>query len=103
GPDLSRLTAEKLFSVALKGDMTAKMIVQEIGEVNAVGFADIVNAFDPELITVGGSVVLNNVNLILKPIREKIGKYLINRCPEILVTPLGGDAVLIGALTACLT
>jgi glucokinase len=103
GPDLSSLTAEKLFSVALKGDMTAKMILQEIGEVNAVGFADIVNAFDPELITVGGSVVLNNVDLILKPIREKIGKYLINRCPEILVTPLGGDAVLIGALTACLT
>jgi glucokinase len=102
-PDLSSLTAEKLFSVALKDDMAAKMIVHEIGEVNAVGFADIVNAFDPELITVGGSVVLNNVDLILKPIREKIGKYLINRCPEILVTPLGGDAVLIGALTACLT
>jgi glucokinase len=103
GPDLSGLTAEKLYSVALKGDRAADMIVNEIGEVNAVGFADIVNAFDPELITVGGSVVLNNVDLILNPIREKIGKYLINRCPEIMVTPLGGEAVLLGALTACLT
>ena len=96
------MTAEKLFSVAQKGDNAAEMIVNEIGEVNAVGFADIVNAFDPELITVGGSVVLNNVDLIMNPIREKIGKYLINRRPRIMVTPLGGDAVLLGAITSCL-
>jgi glucokinase len=102
GPDLSGLTAEKLFSAAQKRDNTAEMIVNEIGEVNAVGFADIVNAFDPELITVGGSVVLNNVDLIMDPIRKKIGKHLINRCPKIMVTPLGGDAVLLGAITSCL-
>ncbi len=102
GPELSSLTAEQLFSFAQKGDNAAEMIVNEIGEVNAVGFADIVNAFDPELITVGGSVVLNNVDLIMNPIRDKIGKYLINRCPNIVVTPMGGDAVLLGAIASSL-
>jgi len=73
-------------------------VVSEIGRINAVGFANITNLFDPELITVGGSIVLNNPGLVLDPILGNIDKHLINRKPEIMVTPLGGDAVLIGAL-----
>ncbi len=63
-----------------------------------MGFADIVNAFDPELITVGGSIALRNPELILKPIIENIDRHLINRRPEIMITPLGEDIVLYGAL-----
>ena len=73
-------------------------MVAEIGRINAVGFANITNVFDPELITVGGSITLNNPRLVLDPIRDNIDKHLINRKPEIMVTPLGEDAVLIGAL-----
>jgi len=86
----------------MDGDPTALTIVRRIGEVNAIGFADIVNVFDPQLITVGGSMALNNPDLILEPILENIDKHLINRRPEIMITPLGEDVVLYGALALAL-
>jgi glucokinase len=93
-----RLTAESIFSAAAEGDPLALWIIQKIGEVNAVGFANIVNVFDPELITVGGTVALKNPGLILDPIRENLDRYIVNKKPEIRITPLGQDAVLFGAL-----
>ena len=92
------MTSKTIYDAAKQGDEVALGVVAEIGRINAVGFANITNVFDPELITVGGSVALNNPRLILDPIRENIDKHLINRKPEIMVTPLGEDAVLIGAL-----
>lgn len=96
--DPTGITAKILFDVAKKGDPAAKHVVSKIGEVNAVGFADIVNAFDPGLITVGGSIALRNPDLTLQPILENIDRHLINRRPDIKITPLGEDAVLYGAL-----
>ncbi len=98
GGDLGRLTPEMIFGAAGRGDGDALYIVDEVGKVNAVGFADIVNAFDPELITVGGSVALNNPELIIDPIMKGIDRHLINRRPEIRLTPLGADVVLYGGL-----
>ncbi len=96
--ELDNLTSKIIFDAAKKGDNTARKVVQEIGRINAAGFANIINAYDPELITIGGAIVLNNPDLVLDPILENIEKYLLNRKPEIMVTPLGGDIVLIGAL-----
>ncbi len=96
--DLGRLTSEMVFDAAKRGDGDALYVVQEIGKVNAIGFADIVNAFDPELVTIGGSVALNNRGFILDPIRRGIDAYLINRKPGIKLTPLGADVVLFGGL-----
>lgn len=98
GGDLVKLTSEMIFDAARKKDRDALYIVEEIGKVNAVGFANIVNAFDPELITIGGSVALNNPELIVHPIKKGIDKHLINRKPEIRLTPLGADVVLYGGL-----
>ena len=98
GTDLSKLTSEMIFSAASKGDSLASEIVGEVGRVNAVGFGDIVNVFDPELITVGGSITLNNPELVLGPITGGIDRHIINRKPEIKITPLGNDVVLYGGL-----
>jgi glucokinase len=98
GGDLGRLTSEIVFNAAKRGDADALYVVSEVGKVNAVGFADIVNAFDPELITIGGSVALNNPELILEPIQRGVDAYIINRKPKIMLTPLGADVVLYGGL-----
>ncbi|MGB9717296.1 MAG: ROK family protein [Thermoproteota archaeon] len=100
--DFSNATPKILFEAAREGDETALRIIGEIGLLNAIGFANIVNAYDPELITVGGSVALFNSELILDPVKKNIPKYAINRLPEITITPLGEDAVLYGALAAAL-
>ena len=99
GGVLENLSAEILFEAAKAGDATALRIVEDLGRVNAVGFANIVNAYDPELITIGGSIALNNPKLILEPILKNIDKHLLNRKPRIILTPLGEDVVLFGALS----
>jgi glucokinase len=97
------LTVETLFEAAKAGDAAALRVVDELGKVNAVGFANVVNAFDPELITIGGSIALNNPELILEPILENIDMHLLNRRPRIMITPLGDDVVLCGALAMALS
>jgi glucokinase len=103
GEDLESLNTEVLFEAATAGDAVALRIVGELGRVNAVGFANVVNAYDPELVTIGGSIALNNQELILSPILENIDMHLINRKPRIMITPLGEDVVLYGALTRAIS
>ncbi|MGQ9597317.1 MAG: ROK family protein [Thermoproteota archaeon] len=98
--DFSKITSELLFKAAKEKDNLALRIIEEIGRINAIGFSNIIDMYDPELITVGGSVALHNSELILKPIQEYLSKYAMNRLPEIRITTLGEDVVLYGALAA---
>ncbi|MBS7620342.1 ROK family protein [Candidatus Bathyarchaeota archaeon] len=91
-------STEEIFSKANEGDLLSSWIVEKIGEVNAVGFADVINVYDPELITVGGSIAIENPDLILKPILSQVSRHVINRLPKIRITLLLRDTVLYGAL-----
>ena len=103
GGDLRNLSTKMIYDAAKQGDMAALNVVEAIGRMNAVGFANIVNVFDPDLITVGGSIALNNPELVLMPIEHFITEHVINRLPDIMVTPLGEDVVLLGALALAVT
>ena len=46
----------------------------------------------------GGTVTLKNPELVINPIRKYLPEYSLNRIPDVMVTPLGGDVVLYGAL-----
>jgi glucokinase len=100
GGDLSKLTAADLFDAARKRDKLSLKLVEEIGILNAVGFADVVNLYDPSLITVGGTVTLKNEKAVLSPIKIHVRDFAVNRLPEIKITPLGKDAGLYGAVAA---
>lgn len=102
GSDLSKLTAADLFAAAKKGDSLSLNLVTEVGVLNAIGFANVINAYDPSLITVGGTVTLKNRKLILSPIKKYVGDYAVNRVPKIMVTPLGEDVGVYGAVAAAL-
>jgi glucokinase len=92
-----------LFEYARAGDDLALELVEEIGRLNAIGFATVTEAYDPELITVGGGVALNNPKLILEPMKEKIANHTQNEVPEIIITPLEEENVLYGAIARALT
>jgi glucokinase len=62
-----------------------------------------VNTYDPSLITIGGGVALNNQEAIIEPIRKLVPRNAINRVPEIIITPLGDDAGLMGAISCVLS
>ncbi|MEM5874673.1 MAG: ROK family protein [Candidatus Aenigmatarchaeota archaeon] len=91
-------SAEQLFNLAKNKDKKASEIVEKIGELNAIGIANVINCFDPEFISIGGSIALNNKELIIKPIKEKVKNYTINRVPQITVTKLGDEICLFGVL-----
>ncbi len=96
--DLGKVTAKTLFDAAKAGDKLSQEIIEKIGVLNAIGFACVVDAYDPSLITVGGAIALNNASMVIEPLRRHVGDHARNRVPEIEITPLGIDAVLYGAL-----
>ena len=83
---------------AAEGNRFGVRVAREMGRLNAVGVATTVNLYDPSLITIGGAVALNNAELVLEPIRKLVPTYAINRPPRIILTPLGDDVGLLGAL-----
>jgi len=91
--------AADVFREAERGDSFALRVVEEVGRLNAIGIANIADAYDPELVTIGGGVALNNPERVLSPIRRLAGDYAINRVPDVRITPLGDDAGLLGALS----
>jgi len=95
--DLDKITSKMIYDHAKKGDEIALEITDFIGRLNAIGIANIINVYDPEIITLGGSIALKNPKLVLDPINKYINRYIINRKPKIILTPLGEDVVLYGA------
>jgi glucokinase len=102
GSNLSKLAASDLFAAAKEGDNLSIKLVKEIGVLNAIGFANVINAYDPSLITVGGTVTLKNKEMILSPITKHVKDYAINRIPKIMATPLSDDIGLYGAVATAL-
>ncbi|RME54947.1 ROK family protein [Candidatus Woesearchaeota archaeon] len=93
-----KLSSKEIFKLARQGDKMALKFVDELGKINARAVSNITVAYDPEIITLGGSVAQNENKLILNPIKKYVEQYL--KLPKIMLSPLGNDAVLIGALAA---
>ncbi|MEM2239332.1 MAG: ROK family protein [Candidatus Bathyarchaeia archaeon] len=98
--ELSRISARMIYESAKQADRFSLEVVRRIGVLNAIGFASVINVYDPELITVGGSVMLHNSELILPFILQHVGEYSINRIPEMKLTTLKDEIVLYGAIAS---
>lgn len=90
GPDISR--------AARLGRRPARAVVAEAAELLAVGLANLIHVFDPDIIVVGGSVT--RLSGLMAAGRRRIGHYLVH--PMLSDTPivsaaLGDDAPLVGA------
>lgn len=100
--DFSKLSSKVLFDAAKAGDGLSIRFVEEIGKLNAIGFANVIDIYDPSLITIGGSVALENQELMINPIKKYVGDHARNRVSRIIITPLAEDAGLYGAIAAVL-
>ncbi|HEX9721833.1 MAG TPA: ROK family protein [Candidatus Paceibacterota bacterium] len=90
-------TAKEIFEEA-KRNSTVRQFLDDLARINAKAISDIIVAYDPELITIGGSVALNNQSIILQGIKKYVDHYL--KAPKIQITKLGEDISLLGAATA---
>jgi len=96
---MDQISYEVLIECAKNMDHLALDVLNNVGRINAIGLANVINAFDPELITIGGSIALKNPKeLIFEPILRNLDEYVINRVPRIKITELGEDIILYGAL-----
>ncbi len=97
-----KLDAPTLYKLAREHDRFAEYMVHKLNKIHAAGIANIANAYDPEIITIGGSVFLYNIDLMLNEIVELARENMIVKPPEIKPTPLGFDAGLYGAVAIAL-
>ena len=96
------LSAADIFEQAGE-DTLADRVVRRIGHWNAMGVANVIHAYAPLVISVGGAVALNNPDLVLAPIRERLDDMVFINVPEIELTALGDDVVLKGAIASAMT
>ena len=84
-------------------DRFADRIVERLADWNALGVANLVHAYAPLVVSVGGAVALNNESLVVEPIRERLEGLVMTNVPEIRLTDFGDDVVVQGALASALT
>ncbi|MFC6826744.1 ROK family protein [Halopelagius fulvigenes] len=84
-------------------DDFAAYVVDQVGHWNAMGVANIVHAYAPIIIYVGGAVALNNPEKILDPIRDRMDEMVMSNVPEIELTTLGDEVVVQGAVASAMT
>ncbi|PIN74850.1 hypothetical protein COV18_05520 [Candidatus Woesearchaeota archaeon CG10_big_fil_rev_8_21_14_0_10_37_12] len=90
--------SKTIFNAAKNGNKTALKFLNDVGKLNAKALSNIIVAYSPELITLGGSEALYHSKLILEPIKKYVDTFL--KKPKIMITPLGEDVVLLGVLAA---
>lgn len=92
------ITAKRVFDHARVGDEIAgQAIAQEAGHV-ARALAGIVALLDPELIVLGGGIGGRGADVLLGAVRERLETMTPLEPPRIEVSPLGDDAVVLGAV-----
>lgn len=94
--NLGRLTAKQVFQAARDGDALAQEIVAETVNYLAQAVANVACTLNPEMIILGGALTRSD-DLLLEPIKECV-RRVVPFEPEVVLTELGDDAVLYGAL-----
>lgn len=98
--NLDAIDAKTSFDAARQGDETGRKVVDQYIKYLAEGLINVINAFQPEVVVIGGGVCKEG-EYLLKPLRElvKVGVYSKEEVPqtEIRVAKMGNDAGIVGA------
>jgi glucokinase len=99
---LADLGAADVFAAAGR-DPLADVVIDRIAKWNALGLAAVVHAYAPLVVYVGGAVALRNPELVVDPVRERLGDLVMSNIPDVQLTTLGDDVVVRGALASAMT
>ena len=98
--DLAKISARTAFAEMKAGDELGAEIVDEYISYLACGIVNIINIFQPNVLSIGGGIC-NEGEALTKPLREKVfaETYSKGDIPntEIKIASLGNDAGIIGA------
>ncbi len=95
-----KVTARLAFDAMRAGDKSAKEVVDKYIKYLAIGIANTINIFQPEVLCIGGGVC-NEGDALLVPLKELVEKEVYSRNSgkntKIVIAKLGNDAGIIGA------
>ena len=98
--DSKRLSGKTAFAAARLGDEAAREVVGEYVEYLACGLTNIINIFQPEVLSIGGGVS-GEGDYLLEPVRRIVEfEQYSSSCPiktRLCIATAGNDAGLIGA------
>jgi Transcriptional regulator/sugar kinase len=98
--DLDHISGKTAFAAAKQGDAAGQEVVDEYISYLACGIVNIINIFQPNVLSIGGGVCHEGDNLLV-PLLAKVkeGTYTREGTPqtEIKIAELGNDAGIIGA------
>lgn len=98
---LDDLTARQILE--RPSDPLADRVIEHVTRWNAIGVANLVHAYAPDLVIVGGGVADNNPDVIVEPLRERVTDMVMVEPPDIRASALGERSVVRGALVSVLT
>jgi len=98
--DINKVNARVAFAAMKKGDALGTQIVEEYTDYLSLGIANIINIFQPNILSIGGGVC-GEGEYLLEPLNRKVFKetYTRDNPPKtkIVIAKLGNDAGIIGA------
>ncbi|MFX0062247.1 MAG: ROK family protein [Candidatus Hermodarchaeota archaeon] len=92
---------KELFQMARDNNPRAQEIVAEIIQYLSIGIINAISISDVQIVILGGSIITNNVDLLLNPIREYVKAYSyssLTQGTQIVTTELGEYVAEIGGL-----
>ena len=108
GSAIKRMSGMDAISVELaarQGDKKARRVIDQVAHHLAIGIANLVNIFNPELVVIGGGVSKMR-ELLLDPVRREYKKYALTlpaRHVKIVRAKLGAESGVLGAAALCLS
>lgn len=95
-----KTSARTAYKAAKLGDEVGQKVTEEYVKYLAVGIANVINTFQPDILCIGGGVC-NEGSLLLNPLKEAVYKEIYSRdskkTTRLAICTLGNDAGIIGA------
>ena len=99
GGDLSKINTRTIANAARKGDPTAKEVWMDAVASLCVLCANVVSAFNPEVLVLGGGVIEGNP-ILVSNIRRYIKEHAVDysaKTVKVVKSKLGGNSIALGA------
>ena len=95
-----KASARTAYKAAKLGDEVGQKVTEEYVKYLAVGIANVINTFQPDILCIGGGVC-NEGSLLLNPLKEAVYREIYSRdskkTTRLAICTLGNDAGIIGA------
>jgi len=93
------ITGAVVTELAGEGDAAAQQVIADAGRMLGVGLASLCNAFNPELVVIGGGAGAAAGELLLAPAREELARRALgpNRAVPVVAAHFGDEAGMLGA------